>query len=1376
MINFRLASRLKPFCLLLAAWLLSLSARAQCGTQHNVNAYYSGLTHVQCNGTNYLLDGYVLASGYFTPPFTNAAISSANGGTPSVSISGDTLFFQDVMLNSSSFPTINSSITFLDSCNNADTLQMSLYVYGSNLQMIGGQGNYSLCDSSFRVRTYAGGLNSFVFTTYNTTTFVYDTLTPASVSISADSLVVTGLPPGSYNVYYKDSCGNTHNSYLSAYLSNYNYYLTGGRYICDSNGLYTTLTPRLSGPFSYLGYTGAGSAPLVQINGDSILIGQATPYSSYTFSFLDGCNDTFTVQYYAYDSAQSAFYPVLAQRGCSTYSLYIKTTGGPFYDVQIESGLGAPGMGYTYYPDSLVITGLPVDSMYNQFVLSFRDSSCHNRRSVTYSLSWEGLSTGEYTYWQQPPASCGSGICLSARLAGVPPYTNLTWIKKPNTPAVTFSGDTLRLCGLLSLLNEQADTLYSFSLQDSCGKVDTFQVSSGYLYTNMTGNEVYSSGGCSGANNGSAWIRFNDPWDPANVSTPYSNLTVAGPAGATAMISGDTVKLGNLVPDSSYAIRFQDSCGRLYQYRYTVPASNIPMVLTVTPSAEGSCTNTLDSNYALNVAVTNPNYPYTAYLSGPVADTITGITTDHFMFSQLPEGTYQIKVEDFCNNIQTLNYTLVSAGTLITTNYAYFYRFKGCDSFVYMYNRYQYATSPTNGFVNNLKFHGPYAAFVVRGVDTFWSYNSNTDDTTNISIPFTFPALSQVNSLETMYVIDGCGDTVAVQVQPLYLYYGNSAICDSGLLSNRYLVSFNQGYNFNFPIRLTYTGGNLQDTSAIVFNSASQVDTLNFSSGQSACYQIKDTCGRILGNVCFNGPPPFIAHYVTRFCPPVTDGPHKGNVSPYLFYPGPDSVLYHMISGPGVIPDTTVMGGGLVYANVDTGTYVMSVREVNSCGRIDTFTMRVEPYLDSLSVTFVPGCLNANKLVVRLYSNKYSGDYKTLTQGFGSLWMTTSGGNYYSFSSGDTVYNLPSNTDFYLHAGDCRVDTIHSPVYNNPVITASAGFFCSNGYSIAILGEQGVTPYTYQILSGNPVSYSAPVQASNVFTGLPGVSGNTYQVRIADQCGNAFTTLVHADSVVNPLIETGMACVGNSYSAQVDSIPQVSYTWVSPNGTTYSGPSLSFNPITAADTGTYRLYITNTVTNCTVDTIHQVSVTTCVPLPIDAIDLNARWQNGQALVYWTEPGNQAVSFQVQRSDDGYSFTTLSSGSKAFYNQGQEYRYTDNQPLDRNFYRIKAQTQDGRQWVSEVVLLSRNGGQGMTATITSNGTGSGNRLLLDHCPSEAVDIAIYNMQGALVQHGTAGAGKGQSLVHELPAGLAPGLYMIKVQAGTQVISLKWNVLE
>jgi hypothetical protein len=228
----------------------------------------------------------------------------------------------------------------------------------------------------------------------------------------------------------------------------------------------------------------------------------------------------------------------------------------------------------------------------------------------------------------------------------------------------------------------------------------------------------------------------------------------------------------------------------------------------------------------------------------------------------------------------------------------------------------------------------------------------------------------------------------------------------------------------------------------------------------------------------------------------------------------------------------------------------------------------------------------------------------------------------------------------------------------------------------------GVQPYTFKI-SGGPVT--TPAQSSPVFTGL---STGTYTFQMADACANSYSSSMTIDTLIVPNMSTlGGACAGGNATFFLPASPFFNYSWLHPNGSTTTGDTLSYSPITSADTGTYKISLTSTIGGCTSTTSRNFTLGFCTVLAEDLLDFSGQETKGNIQLHWTTTNDPTIGyFIVARSTDGITFYPVQQLD------ANTYSTTDTHvPPGTVYYRLQIMDNDGNTHYSNIISFN-NGNQ------------------------------------------------------------------------------------
>jgi hypothetical protein len=240
---------------------------------------------------------------------------------------------------------------------------------------------------------------------------------------------------------------------------------------------------------------------------------------------------------------------------------------------------------------------------------------------------------------------------------------------------------------------------------------------------------------------------------------------------------------------------------------------------------------------------------------------------------------------------------------------------------------------------------------------------------------------------------------------------------------------------------------------------------------------------------------------------------------------------------------------------------------------------------------------------------------------------------------------------------------------------------------VALLPDSasGVSPYEYQITAG-PTTTSA--QASPVFSDL---SAGTYTFQMTDACANSYSSSITINTLAMPAVSTtGGGCVaGSAAMFTLPASPFYSYTWLHPDGTTTTGDTLAYNPITSADTGTYTITLTSSVGGCTSTSSEAATLGFCTILAENLLNFSGRPVADNIQLSWETAGGSTTSyFIVERSTDGMTYTAIQQLEAAGGESSHTYTATDTHvPSGTVYYRLQIVDIGGGVSYSQVISFN-----------------------------------------------------------------------------------------
>lgn len=178
-------------------------------------------------------------------------------------------------------------------------------------------------------------------------------------------------------------------------------------------------------------------------------------------------------------------------------------------------------------------------------------------------------------------------------------------------------------------------------------------------------------------------------------------------------------------------------------------------------------------------------------------------------------------------------------------------------------------------------------------------------------------------------------------------------------------------------------------------------------------------------------------------------------------------------------------------------------------------------------------------------------------------------------------------------------------------------------------------------------------------------------------------------------------------------------------------------------------------------------------LPITFAEFNAsKTNNSKVLLEWKYFTDESVArFEVQRMVSGGSFETIRSIAKTVnVAQQQKHSFTDEAPYDgKNFYRIKALQQDGRELFTDIKTVDINASNKLQLVNTyPNPANASFHIALVSPAAHIADIKVFNTSGVQVLQRRnilkAGSNNIALDIKELPS----GVYFVVINAGSETI--------
>jgi len=726
-------------------------------------------------------------------------------------------------------------------------------------------------------------------------------------------------------------------------------------------------------------------------------------------------------------------------------------------------------------------------------------------------------------------------------------------------------------------------------------------------------------------------------------ATPYTYSIIAG-ASTTAAQSSNV--FSSLAP-GTYTVQVTDNCNTSVTGTVTVAGSyTIPSPTATTQTT--SCPNSSDGSLTINV--TGGLGPFSYSLISPSPVTVGPQASN--VFTSLPAGTYTYQVSDSCGNFQTRTAT-VAAGGAASINLGAYLQYEACDSF-----QVQLLV-----IVSQLK--PPYTVSITlpdgRVMTEVLSASAFSSGTTQVNLDFRYHHVTRHSDPIAFKVTDNCGTSsnyTILMSTDLDMFLTSNAPTGCGGGYSYEFDPFNQGHCSTTTYSLISPAG---ATLAVQTNNST---FSGYPPGSGYKVIRQDCCGKDSLTFTWAPPPSYstispTGAYPYRTCRDNTTTEFFTVTANFtqsiVLVSGPPSVTFldgtvHTYTYPDTLQDPSPNTNIVYLTGLTAGTY--KVYDLDICGGKDSTTFTINPpNLRSTSFTASGKvtCGGGGSIVLHATTDApeasitISPSGPTLSVASSTYVNTVTGltpGTYnvsYNFTDPlQTLLPYTYPTGMANLGCDVITDTVVVPGYKQPSFsTTPAVANCGATRDVALLPDSvsGVQPYQYQIIAGPETT---PAQSSPVFTGL---AAGTYTFLMSDACGNSYSSNISIDTLSVPAVTTtGGLCAGGAATFFLPVSPFNSYSWQRPDGTITTGATLSFNPITSADTGTYTITATSTIGGCTSTSTKTLTLGFCTVLQETLLHFSGQQKDGNIQLSWQMADQAGISYYiVERSTDGLTY-------------------------------------------------------------------------------------------------------------------------------------------
>jgi hypothetical protein len=192
--------------------------------------------------------------------------------------------------------------------------------------------------------------------------------------------------------------------------------------------------------------------------------------------------------------------------------------------------------------------------------------------------------------------------------------------------------------------------------------------------------------------------------------------------------------------------------------------------------------------------------------------------------------------------------------------------------------------------------------------------------------------------------------------------------------------------------------------------------------------------------------------------------------------------------------------------------------------------------------------------------------------------------------------------------------------------------------------------------------------------------------------------------------------------------------------------------------------------------IDDVSVV-CTPLPVEMTSLMAFNDEETVQVVWeTAMETGSDRFEIERSHDGSTFFSIgrvaAAGNSA---TTTSYSFTDRSPINGPaFYRLRQVDLDGSFTHTQVVQVNAHTAPLELAKLYPNPVSDRLNVEVFSRDSQQSSLSVYDLMGNEVLRQDAMLSAGQNALEVKASELAAGMYLLRIQAGSEVLNERFQV--
>jgi hypothetical protein len=354
----------------------------------------------------------------------------------------------------------------------------------------------------------------------------------------------------------------------------------------------------------------------------------------------------------------------------------------------------------------------------------------------------------------------------------------------------------------------------------------------------------------------------------------------------------------------------------------------------------------------------------------------------------------------------------------------------------------------------------------------------------------------------------------------------------------------------------------------------------------------------------------------------------------------------------------TTMGIVLGVTSLPAGVYTLTVD--HGCNEVFQTTLNLESiysYKD-FDYTATPSC--SGLVIEPTGTMTYLGDptttYYRLTDGptgYDSSPISP-GGTVTLSAAGTYTLSIYSGTSSSCVMASKTIEYDAAPMSINT--DATSGYVCVGGSvgNIIVEAIDGVGPYAYELWDADNTTYTGlSYSGSDAVHFAYGAAGESYTVRITDQCGTYITqkvSLIDLQTAKIVYATNTTVCTGGTIELKCLTLGNTTYEWTGPNGFTSSDQNPVIANAQAGMTGLYKVTVQPEYCGTPIEDEIYITVSSLLVVTpgTETQEVTVCTGGSISLNGTVTGGGSTITYQWQSSSDNLTWSDISGATSTTY--------------------------------------------------------------------------------------------------------------------------------